>query len=372
MDKLNSRERLINTFEGKKIDRLATYDIMHNACLIEYLADKKITPENAEDVLCRAVSKVLDMVRHFSVPKNMEAVIETDEDGFVHKKEWWTIQVLERPFKTISDVVEMAHRDIERIHECIGKKKVCRQAQFPTRLFGEDCEYLEEVKLDFKRVTEKLDGTIMVAPESCTLYYCLERYDITWWTYLYNDYRELAIDLLDALTDYEIARIESFADLSVTPVSFTSDPVGVNDSLLFSPEFTLNVMLPRTRKIIEKWKSFGYYHIYFADGYKWPVLDEVISWGIVDAVDPFEPLSHMDVKRFRQKYPHITICQPIDCQNLLYAGTPEEVRKTTIKAIEDADAKRIIIGVTSEIHPGVPVENALAMYEAARQYKLHG
>ncbi len=158
--------------------------------------------------------------------------------------------------------------------------------------------------------------------------------------------------------------------LSLTPVSFTSDPVGVNDNLLFSPEFTFKVMLPRTKKIIEKWKSYDYYHIYFADGYKWPVLDEVISWGLVDAIDPFEPLSHMDVKKFRRKYPEQTICQPIDCQNLLYSGTPSEIRKAIIDAIEDAGASKIIIGSTSEIHPGIPVENAIAMYETTRNYKL--
>ncbi len=83
-------------------------------------------------------------------------------------------------------------------------------------------------------------------------------------------------------------------------------------------------------------------------------------------MDPFEPLAHMDVKRFREKYPETVICQPVDCQNLLYTGTPREVREATIKAIEDAGAYKILIGSTSEVHPNVPVENAIAMYEAAR------
>ena len=40
MDKLNSRERLIRTFEGKDIDRIPTYDILHNIGLIEYLTSE--------------------------------------------------------------------------------------------------------------------------------------------------------------------------------------------------------------------------------------------------------------------------------------------------------------------------------------------
>ncbi|MCL5772604.1 MAG: hypothetical protein M1479_10105 [Actinobacteria bacterium] len=363
-------ERILRTFEGKEIDRIATYDIMHNVNLMEYLTKKKITKKNAEDVACQAVSKVLDIVRHFSIPYDLEPKIEKDEDGFVYKKEWWTVQVLKRPFSTIKDAARIMHKDIERIHDCISKGKVCKQALFPVRLFGEDYEYFEEIKQNFKRCVEKMNGTQMIAPESCTLYIALERFDIMWWTYLYKDYPDLVINHLDALTDYELARIDSFADTNITPISFTSDPIGTNDSLMFSPDFVFNVLLPRTKKLIERWKSHGYKHIYFADGFKWPILDEILSWGLIDAVDPFEPLAHMEVSRFRKEYPNTTICQPIDCQNLLFTGTPEEVRRATLKSIKDANGKKILIGSSSEVHPNIPIENAMAMYEAARSYKL--
>ena len=59
---LDSRKRIINIFEGKEIDRFATYDIIHNKDLIEHVCGEKITPENAEDMTCRAVGKLLDMV----------------------------------------------------------------------------------------------------------------------------------------------------------------------------------------------------------------------------------------------------------------------------------------------------------------------
>lgn len=370
MENMTSRERLIGIFEGKEIDRVPTYDIMHNITLMEFLTGKKINSKNAEDVACEAVGKILDLVRHFSIPDFLEPKIIKDVDGFVYKKEWWTIQVLKRPFKDMNDVLRIVEKDIKRIYDCIDKKKVCKQAQFPLRLFGEEYEYLEEIKENFNRCVEKMGGTQMIAPESCTLYIAIERYDIVWWSYLYNDYPEIASRYLDALTDYELCRIDNFADTSVTPISFTSDPIGVNDTLMFPPDFTLNVLLPRTKKLIERWKSHGYYHIYFADGYKWPILDEVLSWGLIDAIDPFEPLSHMDVAKFRKKYPDITVCQPIDCQNLLYTGEPEDIAKATTKAIEDAGARKIIIGSSSEIHPNIPVKNAMAMYETARNYKL--
>jgi uroporphyrinogen-III decarboxylase len=366
---LTSRERLIRTFKGELIDRIATYDILHNIDLIEYLTDDKVTPKNAEDLICKATSKILDLVRHFSIPKNLEPRIIKDSDGYVYKMEWWTGSIVSRPFTDLAGAKHVMEQDIERIYECIEKKKICRPALFHLSLFDENFEYFDEVIENFNRISDKLGETVMLVPESAGPVIIAEtRFDFKWWTYLYHDFPELSLRYLDALNDYEIARVDSFAPKLHTPVSFTSEPAGTNDSLIYSLEFNLNVILPRVRNLVEHWKSYGYYHIYFADGYKWPILDEVISWGLVDAVDPFEPLAHMDVAKFRNKYPDITICQPIDCQNLLYTGTPDEIRKATIKAIEDAGAKRIIIGSTSEIHPNVPVKNALAMYEAARNY----
>ena len=60
----------------------------------------------------------------------------------------------------------------------------------------------------------------------------------------------------------------------------------------------------------------------------------------------------------------------VDCQNLLAFGTPEKVRAVTRQAIEDSGGARTLIGSTSEIHPGISVENALAMYEVARGHRL--
>ncbi len=371
MDKLNSLERLIETFRGGRIDRIATYDIIHNIDLIENVTDEKISPLNAEDLVCKACNNMLDLVRHFSIPENPESEIIEDKDGYVYKMEWWTGSIISRPFTDLQGARSVMEKDIDFIYECIEKKKICRPALFHVKLFDENYEYFEEVVQNFNRISEKLGETLMIAPESAGPVVIAEtRFDFKWWTYLYNDFPELSIRYLDALNEYELAKIDFFAPKLHTKVSFTSEPAGTNENLIYSLHFNLDVVLPRVKKLIERWKSYGYYHIYFADGYKWPILDEVLSWGLVDAVDPFEPLSHMDVKRFREKYPETVICQPVDCQNLLYTGTPGDVRKATIKAIEDAGAYKILIGSTSEVHPNVPVENALAMYEAARGYKF--
>ncbi len=65
---LTSRERVENTFMGKKLDRLPIFDIIHNVEFIEHVSGEKLNASNAEDITCNAVSKTLDLVRHFRIP----------------------------------------------------------------------------------------------------------------------------------------------------------------------------------------------------------------------------------------------------------------------------------------------------------------
>lgn len=113
--------------------------------------------------------------------------------------------------------------------------------------------------------------------------------------------------------------------------------------------------------------AHGYRVIFHSDGNKWPILDEIIAMG-VDVIDPCESLATMEVKRFRETYPDTTVASPIDCQALLTTGTKEEVADACWQVIEDSGGRHVLTGSTSEIHPSVPIENALTMYRSFRDY----
>jgi uroporphyrinogen-III decarboxylase len=200
-------------------------------------------------------------------------------------------------------------------------------------------------------------------------YPALIRYGYELFCYLAHDYPELVIKYMDALCDFELFRIIKFAPYKLTFVALVDGIPSSNDGLMFSPEFTEKFLYPRIKKLIQAWKSYGYYVIFFADGYKWPLIDEILSYGS-DAIDPCELLANMDVKKFREKYPNSVIGQMIDCQNLLAFGTPDQVKKATLKAIVESGGAKTLISSTSEIHPEVKLENALAMYSTAKNYKF--
>jgi hypothetical protein len=367
---VDSTERIINTFRGKDIDRLPTYDIIHNIDFIEYVTGQKIDHGNAEDVTCKAVRDTLDMVRHFVIPYDQRVRENKDEDGFIYRTEWWTKAVLFSPLKNMDDARQLMERDIKRIYDCILNGRVCPQVtKNYAQLLAEDCNSFEEVEDKFSRLSNKLGDTVMIAPESLTgAYIALARYGFNFFSYMMADDPDLLSQYLDALCDYEIARIRSFAPSGLTRVAFVSGIPSSNRGLIFSPDFMEKELYPRIKKVVSEWEKFGYYVLFFADGYKWPFIDEIISYG-ADSINPCEPKAGMDLKRFRQKYPDTVIGSMIDCQNLLAFASPKEIESATLKAINESGGSKTLIGSTSEIHPDIPVQNALAMYETVKKTK---
>ena len=370
MESLNSTERVINTFEGKKLDRLPIFDIIHNIDFVERVTGQKVNKDNAEDLICRAAADNLDMVRHFRIPDFVGQRVSEDEDGFLYREEWWTKQVTHIPIDTLDEAKEMMKKDIERIYTSIEKGKFCFQAFEQLNLFNEYFLDPEELNKSFKRLADKLGDTVMIAPETVPgLYTATHRYSYEWVTYMYYDHHEIFSQYYDALVDHELFRIDCFGPTKLTSVALVSEALAFNNGLIWPMEFIKKEVYSRIKKCIDRWKKYGYFVIFHSDGKKWEICQDIIDMG-ADSINPFEPLAAMDIAKFRKLYPDTVCGSMIDCQNLLAYGRPEDIKAATRKGIEDSRGAKTLIGSTSEIHPGVPVENALAMYEEAKGYRL--
>jgi hypothetical protein len=366
MEKLNSTERVINTFEGKPLDRLPVFDIIHNVEFIEHASGEKLNSSNAEDITCKAVRNTLDLVRHFRIPDFLDKRESEDEDGFRYRDEWWTKQVTHIPIKTLEEAKNMMLKDIDRIYKSIESKKFCFQALEQVNLYGEYFKDPEQLNISFERVAKKLGDTMMIAPETVPgLYSAAHRYGFQWVTYMYYDHPEIFIKYYDALVDHELFKIDCFAPTGLSKVAMISEAVAFNSGLLWPLQFIKDIVYPRIKKCIDRWKKYGYYVIYHSDGNKWEICRDIIDMG-ADSINPFEPLANMDIKKFRTLYPDTVCGSMIDCQDLLAFGTPDQIKEATLKAIADSGGAKTLIGSTSEIHPEIKLENALMMYETAR------
>ncbi|MCL4378921.1 MAG: hypothetical protein M1409_11220, partial [Actinobacteria bacterium] len=305
-----------------------------------------------------------------AIPYNVEEFEEKDKDGFIYKVSWYTKEIVERPFKNENEAKEQVKKDIFKIKDAIENKKFCSQGNFNVRLFGEDLESPEVLNYEFKRIQDKMDGTIMMAPEFFDgIGPLTTRYNYDMFFYLYKDYPELIGELLDVHIDYQLFRIESF-NSALTPVATLSSVIAGTKSLIFSPNFIRKEVIPRMQKLYDNLNKKGYLIILELHGDISVVFNELVGMG-VQAYGPIENLSNKSIEEIKMKYPKLILMQMIDSSHLLPFGTSEEIVSETKKVIDLAKKYGgIFIGSTSDIHEKVSIKNALAMYETARNYNL--
>jgi len=368
---LTKRQRVLNTFNFKEIDRPALYDVLHNIRFIEHVYGKSINSRNAEDAVCTTIAKTFDMVRHVAVPYVLDSTIWEDEDGFIYRKSWWTAEIIQRPFKTILEAKELVKKDIYKIRDAVENKKFCQQAKYNVQLFEDRYESPEEMNSELERIQNKLHGTVMVAPEqpdgSC---YVQTRYNLDTYIYLLNDYPELMHELLSAHMDYRLFIIDSFPGPEVTPVAFTGTMASGPAGLLYSPSFIKRELSPQVKKILNRLKEKGYKVIYDFEGDNREVLDLMVKDG-ADASTPVEEISGVDIEEIKKKYPGLVLGFMIDSINLLTNGSTDDVIKKTRDIIRIArDYGGILIGSSGTLHNEVPVENILAMTDAVKNIRF--
>ena len=123
-----------------------------------------------------------------------------------------------------------------------------------------------------------MDGSFLIAPESLVgLYTAYYRAGMDLFVYLYDEDPQLVSNWLQALNDYEVFRINNIADSELMPIAMVADDIAYNKGLLFSPEFLAKEWFPRAKRLVDLWHSHGCKVIFFCDGNKWPIMDDLIN-----------------------------------------------------------------------------------------------
>jgi hypothetical protein len=372
MGTLTKKQRVMHTFEYKPLDRPAIYDKIHSLKFIEHVYGSGVTEKNAEDAVCTAIARTCDMTRHVVIPDKLEPYTDRDEDGFVYRIYWNTKEIISRPFKTVGEASELVRKDIDRIKQAIELKRLCHQAKWHLKLFGEQLNMPEELNEEFRRVQSKMDGTVVVAPEFFDgIGPVTTRYNYDTFVYLYQDYPELIHDLLSAHCAYQLFLIDSFEGPTLTPVALMSTAVSGTQGLIFSPDFLKKEFFPVAQKIVARLKERGYKVNIEMEGDVRQVFDDIVATG-ADGYTTVEEPANMSCARLKKRYPKLVLSQMIDSTQLLTYGSQEAVRDKTREVIELLEAYGgIFIGSSGDINEEVRVENALMMIDTAMQKKFN-
>jgi len=147
---------------------------------------------------------------------------------------------------------------------------------------------------------------------------------------------------------------------------FFGNDFGTQEALLISPEKFQEFILPYFTELIAQAKSYGLPVQLHSCG----AIAEVIPWLIDAGIDALHPLQAkargMDAETLAREYKDdLVFVGGVDTQDLMWRGTPQQIIDE-VDRLHGIFGERWIVSPSHEVLlPEVPVENAIALCEAA-------
>jgi uroporphyrinogen-III decarboxylase len=154
-------------------------------------------------------------------------------------------------------------------------------------------------------------------------------------------------------------------------VFFIGNDFGSQNGPLLSPAQFDRFMLPHLARLIDLGHAYGLkVQLHCCGGFE-PLMPAMIAAGL-DGLHALQPCCRgMDLAALKANYGRqILFNGAIDSQHVLIAGTPESVRRRTLEVLRImAPGGGYVAGASHDyILEETPVENVLAMFDAAAEY----
>ncbi|MCL6519294.1 MAG: uroporphyrinogen decarboxylase family protein [Armatimonadetes bacterium] len=168
---------------------------------------------------------------------------------------------------------------------------------------------------------------------------------------------------IEVQTEYTLKRIRCYRELDVQ-VMLGGGDMAWNEGPIYSPRFFREVMAPAFERLTSECNAMGKYYFFASDGNLWPIADDVFP--IVDGFYEIDRRAGMDLRKLRERFPHLTLIGNIS-SHTLHMGTKYDVIEETRDCLQAAkELGGIIVGVSNLIVCQTPPENFFAMLETIR------
>lgn len=151
-------------------------------------------------------------------------------------------------------------------------------------------------------------------------------------------------------------------------IFFFGNDFGTQEGLLISPDLFKKFVLPGFKRLIDVAKKYDKKVLLHSCGSIYEVIPMLIEAGI-DALHPLQARAkNMEAERLAKEFKKdIAFVGGVDTQDLLVNASPEEVTKEVLR-LREVFANNYVVSPSHEaILPNVPLENTLAMAEAAKK-----
>jgi uroporphyrinogen decarboxylase len=181
------------------------------------------------------------------------------------------------------------------------------------------------------------------------------------------DAPELVERVLDIPHRYHLEVCRRLVGLGVDMI-WLGDDIGGQGAMLMSPATWRRVLKPRLAAIIAELRALrsDIAIAYHSDGFVEPVIEDLIEIG-VDVLHPVQPAC-MDPAALRRRFgKRLAFMGTIDQQRTLPFGSVADVRAEVAARLCTAGASGgLILAPTHHVQLDVPIENVLALIDAAR------
>lgn len=372
---MTSRQRILNTLQRKKVDRLPVSPFIHNNFVYEFFGSEDIDVVEKGiqvyehfgfDVILRTCSvwDVFDVQRYSS----KDWTVNKHKRVLVKGKEWEEVSTITSPEKTLTQIKQfrrVAKYDVvSALSECFIKNESDFEqfVKYQPPVPKYDCSAITRAK-------QLLGDKGVTAP---------------WAQGAFNSVRELRkLDdlLMDAyinpgfynsmlsfFSDRMLKAIEQFAAAGADIISCEGNAATGN---MVGPVYFEEFVLPYEKEFCKKVKDMGVYYLYHNCGDASCLLNHYneIGMDIFETMTP-PPFGDVDIDdAIRRIDKTITLSGNIDQIEFLRKASPQQVREKTAElAVKAKKRGGFIIATSDYINGNTPYENLFAFSNAAKQF----
>ncbi|MBD3184850.1 hypothetical protein GF312_21385 [Candidatus Poribacteria bacterium] len=179
---------------------------------------------------------------------------------------------------------------------------------------------------------------------------------------------ERVMRLTNAVRDFHLKVIRGYGEAGADAV-YTSDDMGTQEALFFSPSVFRKFLKPAYAALIEEAHSYGMKFWLHTCGNVTEIMDDLIEIGL-DIIHPIQPFA-MDAKATAKAFgDRISFMPGIDVQHLLPHCSEKEVVEGTKELIDTFRRPEggMIFSLSNAIHTDVSLENVKAFMKTAYEY----
>ena len=176
--------------------------------------------------------------------------------------------------------------------------------------------------------------------------------------------------LLDEVADYSAGIGRALIDAGAVAL-LTGDDLGMEIGPMISPRMWRQWLKPRLQRVLDAYRAARADVIlaYHTCGSVLPFIDELIEVG-VQVLNTIQVTAHgMDAAWLKRTYgSRLAFCGGVDQRHVLPHGSTADVEAEVRRRIGELGPGGYVLAPTHDIQADTPVENVLAVFEAARRW----